>query len=317
MWASNRVPMVWPERVQMVFRTVRSRGTAGLNGADSATGIPAALEGDSRYGPAETMPKVIVSFRDVQKTYQSKTGPVAALQGISFDILEGEFLCIVGPSGGGKSTLLNLIAGLDSPEAGRVTCDNAPITGPGPDRVVIFQESALFPWLTVLGNVEFGLRMQKVGKAERRDRAREALKLVHLTRFADAYIHELSGGMKQRAALARALVMRPRILLMDEPFASLDAQTRDLLHTELQELWVAHGMTIVFVTHNVREAVCLGNRVLLLTARPGRIKREFAVELLRPRQIENAETMTLARTVLADLRQEVLQVFREEMGNGF
>ncbi len=262
-------------------------------------------------------PKVILSFRDVSRTYASKTGPVEALREISFDISEREFLCIVGPSGAGKSTVLNLIAGLDRADAGGVSCDGQPIGGPGPDRVVIFQESALFPWLTVVENVEFGLRMQKIAKAARRELARDALRLVHLTRFADAYVHELSGGMKQRAALARALVMKPRILLMDEPFASLDAQTRDLLHNELQELWAAHGMTIVFVTHNVREAVCLGDRVLLLTARPGRIKKEFRVELPRPRQIEDAETMALARLVVADLRQEVLKVFREEMGNGF
>ena len=258
-----------------------------------------------------------VCFRDVQKTYHSNTGLLDALRDVTFDIWEGEFLCIVGPSGGGKTTLLNLIAGLDRPDAGTVCCNGNLVGGPGPDRVVIFQESALFPWLTVIENVEFGLRMQGISKGERRERALEALRTVHLSRFAEAYVHELSGGMKQRAALARALVIKPGILLMDEPFAALDAQTRDLLHDELQDLWAKQQMTIVFVTHNVREAVCLGDRVLLLTARPGRIKREFRVDLPRPRQIENPETMALARLVLADLRQEVMKVFQEEMGNGF
>jgi NitT/TauT family transport system ATP-binding protein len=252
----------------------------------------------------------------VSKTFSTNHGPIEALREIDLEIRGEEFLCIVGPSGGGKSTLLNLIAGLEQPDTGEVWCNGSPITGPGPDRVVIFQEPALFPWLTVLGNVEFGLRIRGEAKAGRRKRALDALRLVHLYRFRDAFVHQLSGGMKQRVALARALVMDPAILLMDEPFGALDAQTRDLLHAELQAIWTKTKKTIVFVTHNVREAACLGDRVILLTARPGRIKREFCVDLPRPRQIEDPGTITLARMILAELKDEVRKVFREELGNG-
>jgi NitT/TauT family transport system ATP-binding protein len=259
---------------------------------------------------------VKVRLQRVSKTFAANHGPVEALREIDLDIREEEFLCIVGPSGGGKSTLLNLIAGLEQPDTGAVWCDGRPITGPGPDRVVIFQEPALFPWLTVLGNVEFGLRIRGEAAADRRERAVEALRLVHLHRFQDAFVHQLSGGMKQRVALARALVMDPAILLMDEPFGALDAQTRDLLHAELQAIWTKTKKTIVFVTHNVREAACLGDRVVLLTARPGRIKQEFDVDLPRPRQIEDPGTITLARRILAELKDEVRKVVREELGNG-
>lgn len=255
-------------------------------------------------------------LKGVSKTFRSNAGSIDAIQGINLEIREGEFLCIVGPSGGGKSTLLNLIAGLEQPDAGEIWSNGERVTGPGTDRVVVFQEPALFPWLTVLGNVEFGLRMQRVEKRVRRARAVDVLKQVHLSKFKDAYVHQLSGGMKQRVALARALVIDPQILLMDEPFAALDAQTRDLLHGELQEIWSKTQKTIVFVTHNVREAVCLGDRVVLLTASPGRIKREFCVELPRPRQIEDAGVMNLVRAVLADLREEVQKVVKEELGNG-
>jgi NitT/TauT family transport system ATP-binding protein len=259
---------------------------------------------------------VKLSLRGVSKTFSSGSGRVEALGTIDLEIREEEFLCIVGPSGCGKSTLLNLIAGLELPETGEVWCNGSPVTGPGPDRVVIFQEPALFPWLTVLGNVEFGLRLRGDGKARRRERAMDALRMVHLHRFSDAYVHQLSGGMKQRVALARALVMNPEILLMDEPFAALDAQTRDMLHGEVQAIWAETKKTIVFVTHNVREASCLGDRVVLFTARPGRIKREFRVDQPRPRQIEDPGTISLARMVLAELKDEVRKAFKEELGNG-
>ena len=255
-------------------------------------------------------------LRGVSKSFDTKSERIAALEDINLEIRAGEFLCIVGPSGGGKSTLLNLIAGLEQPDSGQVWCDGELVIGPGPERVVIFQEAALFPWLTVLGNVEFGLRMRRVERRARRELALEALTLVHLLRFKDAYVHQLSGGMKQRAALARALVMDPEILLMDEPFAALDAQARDLLHGELQEIWAKTRKTILFVTHNVREAACLGDRVVLLTASPGRIKREFRVELRRPRQIEDPGVMDIARAVLTELREEVQKVVKEELGNG-
>lgn len=248
--------------------------------------------------------------------FAAGSGTVEALGTIDLAIREEEFLCVVGPSGCGKSTLLNLIAGLERPDTGEAWCNGSPIAGPGPDRVVIFQEPALFPWLTVLGNVEFGLRLRGEARASRQERAMDALRLVHLHRFKDAFVHQLSGGMKQRVALARALVMDPEILLMDEPFAALDAQTRDMLHGELQAIWAQTRKTIVFVTHNVREASCLGDRVVLLTARPGRIKREFHVDQPRPRQIEDPGTISLARMVLADLKDEVRTAFREELGNG-
>jgi NitT/TauT family transport system ATP-binding protein len=244
-------------------------------------------------------------LRNVHKTFDTKNGLVEALKGIDLEIREEEFLCVVGPSGGGKSTLLNVIAGLEQPDAGEVWCNGKQVTGPGPDRVVIFQEPALFPWLSVLGNVEFGLRMQRVAKNARQNMALDALKMVHLDTFKDSYVHELSGGMKQRVALARALVMDPAMLLMDEPFAALDAQTRDLLDADLQEIWTVTRKTIIFVTHNVWEAVCLGDRVILLTAHPGRIKREFQIDLPRPRRIEDPETMNIARAVLDELREEV------------
>ncbi len=261
-------------------------------------------------------PRTKLRLQNVSKTFLSNLGAVETLRAIDLEVREEEFLCIVGPSGCGKSTLLNLMAGLERADSGAVWCDDRPIEGPGPDRVLIFQEPALFPWLTVLGNVEFGLRLRGEREPMRRERALDALRLVHLHRFRDAFVHQLSGGMKQRVALARALVMDPAVLLMDEPFAALDAQTRDMLHDELQEIWAKTRKTIVFVTHNVREAACLGDRVLLLTARPGRIKREFGVEQPRPRQIEDPGTIQLARTILADLRDEVRAAFREELGNG-
>jgi NitT/TauT family transport system ATP-binding protein len=244
-------------------------------------------------------------IKDVEKAFGPKSKPIEALKDITLQVREEEFLCVVGPSGGGKSTLLNLIAGLDQPDAGEIWCDEKRVTGPGPDRVVIFQEPALFPWLNVVRNVEFGLRMRGVGKRERQDMALNALRMVQLHKFRDSYVHELSGGMKQRVALARALVMDPAMLLMDEPFDALDAQTRDLLHADLQQIWSVTKKTIIFITHNVREAVCLGNRVILLTAHPGRIKREFRVDLPRPRHAEDPEIIAISREVLAELREEV------------
>ncbi len=247
----------------------------------------------------------VLSLKDVSKTFESRQGPVEALRDITLEIQASEMLCILGPSGGGKSTLLNLMAGLERPSRGEVSCNGRRVLRPGADRVVIFQELALFPWLTVRGNLEFGLRMKGVGRAERRARALEALRRVHLEGFAESYIHQLSGGMKQRVALARALVIDPSILLLDEPFAALDAETRDRLFTELQDIFDKTHKTIVFVTHNVREAVCLGDRVLLLTARPGRIKRIYTIGLPRPRRIDDLAVAELADVIVGDLRGEL------------
>jgi NitT/TauT family transport system ATP-binding protein len=208
-----------------------------------------------------------------------------------------------------------LIAGLHQQTSGNVFIDDKPVDGPGTDRLLIFQELGLFPWLTVAGNVEFGMKMKGVSKAERKDRVDYYLRLVHLSQFKDSYVHQLSGGMRQRVALARALATEPDVLLMDEPFAALDAQTRDLLHDELERIWAETGRTIIFVTHNVREAVRLGDRVVLFTFRPGRIKREFPIDLPRPRHLEDVTVAKSAREILDDLREEINKSLEEQYGN--
>ena len=198
-----------------------------------------------------------------------------ALDHINLQVQPGEFLCIVGPSGCGKSTLLHLIAALQKPTSGTIAIDDKQVSTPGTDRILIFQEHGLFPWLTVGQNVEFGMKMKGLSKAEREEKVRYYLRLVHLLQFKDSRPHQLSGGMRQRVSLARALATEPDVLLMDEPFAALDAQTRDMLHDELEKIWAETGRTIIFVTHNVREAVRLGDRVALMSFRPGRVKQEF------------------------------------------
>ncbi len=240
-----------------------------------------------------------VELRHVGKTFYGKNGTVAALENVDIQVRAGEFVCLLGPSGCGKSTLLNLVAGLDEPTGGEVFTDGKRVSGPGIDRVMIFQNAALFPWLNVLDNVEFGLRMAGMAAAERRARAEEFLALVHLAEFRRAFIHELSGGMQQRVALARALALDPDVLLMDEPFGALDAQTRDMLHDELQNIWAGTAKTVLFVTHNVREAIVLGDRVLVLSPRPGRVRQEFVIDLPRPRQIENYAVVDLSRAILS------------------
>ena len=265
--------------------------------------------------PAEVeVPKV--RLHNICLSYDTNSGEqLQALQDISLEVRSGEFLCIVGPSGCGKSTLLHLIAGLHRQSSGEVLLDNKSVQGPGTDRILIFQELGLFPWLTVGENVAFGMRMKGVSKQERESKIREYLRLVHLAKFKDSYVHQLSGGMRQRVALARALATEPDVLLMDEPFAALDAQTRDLLHDELERIWTETGCTIIFVTHNVREAVRLGDRVALLTFRPGRVKREYKIELPRPRHLEDAEVAGAAREILNDLREEINKSLEEEYGH--
>jgi NitT/TauT family transport system ATP-binding protein len=247
-----------------------------------------------------------VALDSISLSYKTTSGErLLALDNISLEVKPGEFLCIVGPSGCGKSTLLHLIAGLNPQTSGKVLLDGKPVSGTGPDRILIFQELGLFPWLTVGGNVEFGVKMKNVPKAEREEKVQYYLRLVHLSKFRDSYIHQLSGGMRQRVALARALATEPDVLLMDEPFAALDAQTRDLLHDELERLWSETGRTIIFVTHNVREAVRLGDRVVLLTFRPGRVKQEFSVNLPRPRHMEQPDVARTSRDILDCLRGEI------------
>jgi NitT/TauT family transport system ATP-binding protein len=249
------------------------------------------------------MPKVLLDR--VSKVFMAESGPHQVLHDVTLPIADGEFLCILGASGCGKSTLLNLVAGLELPDHGTVLVNDKPVRGPGPDRVVMFQEAALFPWLNAVQNVAFGLKMAGIPRQERLDRAMELLRLVKLTDFARSWIHELSGGMRQRVALAAALSLNPEILLMDEPFAALDAQTRDQLHVEIESIWEETGKTIIFVTHNVREAVRLGTRVLLMSPRQGAISREYTIELPRHRHLEDVDLVRIASVLRDDLRAEV------------
>jgi NitT/TauT family transport system ATP-binding protein len=268
-----------------------------------------------QYRRSSLTPKIALS--DISLSYRTQSGErLLALDRINLEVRSGEFLCIVGPSGCGKSTLLHLFAGLQPQTSGRVLMDGKPIDGPGTDRILIFQDHGLFPWLTVGQNVEFGMKMKGVAKAERAEKVEHYLQLVHLARFEKSYIHQLSGGMRQRVAIARALATEPDVLLMDEPFAALDAQTRDLLHDELERIWSDTGRTIIFVTHNVREAVRLGDRVVLLTFRPGRVKNEFPVTLPRPRSLEDPEVALAAREVLDELREEINRSLEVEYRNG-
>jgi len=229
-----------------------------------------------------------LELRGVSKAYEGSRR-VAALENIDVTIESGEFVCVIGPSGCGKSTLLSIIAGLEQPTSGAVVASGS--------RILMFQDGALFPWLSVRENIEFGLRFLGIGADERRERAMQLLKLVHLDGFADARIHELSGGMRQRVSLARAIAVDPAVLLLDEPFGALDAMTRSILHTELQEIWAQTKKTIVFVTHNVREAVVLGDRVLVMSPRPGRIVAEHRIDLPRPRVIDSPPVSALARAI--------------------
>jgi NitT/TauT family transport system ATP-binding protein len=239
----------------------------------------------------------------VSKRFRTKREMLEALVDIRLQVREGEFVCLVGPSGCGKTTLLNIIAGLEKPDQGQVLADGKPVTGPGRDRMVMFQESALFPWLHVLDNVLFGLKLKpNLTDRERREVARFYLRLVGLEKFLHANIHELSGGMKQRVALARALAPNPRVLLMDEPFGALDALTREQLYGDIQRIWQERRKTIVFVTHNVREAACLGDRVLIFSPSPGRIREEFPVDLPRPRDINTVELAQYATRITRALQ---------------
>jgi NitT/TauT family transport system ATP-binding protein len=247
----------------------------------------------------------------VSKRFVSKRGAVQALENVSLDVGRGEFVCLIGPSGCGKSTLLDIIAGLSRPDEGLVESDGEAITGPAQERMMMFQEPALFPWLDALGNVMFGLKLKPgLTHKQRLDIAHQHLDMVGLARFAKSYVHELSGGMKQRVALARALAPDPKVLLMDEPFAALDAITREQLYDDLQVIWAKTRKTILFVTHNVREAACLADRVVLMSPRPGRIAQEFTVPLPRPRDINGLElvqyTGEMARS-LKDVMERSLQ----------
>ena len=226
---------------------------------------------------------VKVKIDNVVKKYSGRNGEMVALNGVSLDIHENEFVCVVGPSGCGKSTLLNIIAGLHEPTSGQVLVDGQAVSGPGPDRGVVFQQYALFPWLTVQKNVEFGLKLQGMSQDKAEQEAKKYIKMVDLEQFAQSYPKELSGGMKQRVAIARAYAINPKVLLMDEPFGALDAQTRTQLQTELLKTWEKEQKTCFFITHDVEEAIILAQRVIIMSARPGRIKEVVEINIPYPR----------------------------------
>lgn len=257
--------------------------------------------------------KAIV-IRDVVKDFvEPVTGKAwRVLDGINLDVEQGSFLCLIGASGSGKTTLLNLIAGFDHPTGGTIQVGGLPVRAPGPDRMMVFQDYALLPWLTTIGNVEFVLRAQNVAPKERRQRAMEMLRMVGLAEFAARPVYRLSGGMKQRVALARALVVRPRVLLMDEPFAALDAQQRALMQRELIRLWQETKKTVVFVTHSLEEAIYLGDEIKLLTSRPGRLAVTEIVRLPRPRDSTSADFNELKRRLGTILNAEVERVEAEK-----
>ena len=239
-----------------------------------------------------------IALRGVSKTFGSRDHEVIALRDVDFDLERGEFVCLIGASGCGKSTILNLVAGLDTPTSGSVDV--------GGRTALMFQEAALFPWLTVRANVELPMRLAGVPKTTRRARAEQLLSVVHLDGFAAKRPHQLSGGMRQRVALARAFAQDADLLLMDEPFGALDAMTRDALHEELDALVRARGLTVLFVTHNVREAARLGDRIIVMSPRPGRVTASYEVAIDRPRRIDSPEVSALAATVTDQLREEAL-----------
>jgi NitT/TauT family transport system ATP-binding protein len=254
---------------------------------------------DSSTTPSvEESTRVAVTIDHVSKVFGTEGNSLHALDNISLDVHQGEFVCLLGASGCGKSTLLNLVAGLDHPSAGTIETGDARTT-------LMFQESALFPWLTARGNIELPLKIRKLPRAERREKASQLLDLVNLSTFGDKLPHELSGGMRQRVALARSLAQEADVLLMDEPFGALDAMTRDVLHEELERLWRDTGLTVIFVTHNVREAVRLGDRVVLLSSRPGRIVEEYPIGIERPRRLDSFDVAGLAATITDRLKEEV------------
>jgi len=263
---------------------------------DPSAGPEAVLNG-RRPGPAGSA-EAAIQLTEVSKVYGRGAGAVHAVDRLSLTVADGEFVCLVGASGCGKSTLLSIVAGLDSPTAGQVDTTGRRVA-------IMFQEPALFPWLTARRNVELALRALRVPKDQRRRRATELLETVHLADFADKRPHELSGGMRQRVALARALAQDADVLLMDEPFGALDAMTRDLLHDELERICAERSLSVLFVTHNVREAARLGDRVVLLSSRPGRVIEQYDVPRTGPRRIDSAAVANLASQITDRLREEM------------
>ncbi|SKA11266.1 ABC transporter ATP-binding protein [Selenihalanaerobacter shriftii] len=260
----------------------------------------------------------MIKIKNIFKDFQQKDGStLEVLNNIDFTIKEGEFVSLLGPSGCGKSTLLNIVAGLESSTNGEVLIDNKPITDPGVDRGVVFQEAALFPWLTVLENVKFGLKSKDLTDNEIEKNALNHIKKVHLSKFKDSYPHQLSGGMKQRTAIARSLAINPKTLLMDEPFGALDEQTRMMLQFELQKIWLETKKTILFVTHNIREAVQLSNRIVVFGTQPGTIKEIFEVKAGRPRNKNKKYLLELESKIMNVLKEEIEKTMKEEMDDDY
>ncbi len=248
---------------------------------------------------------VKLEIKGIVKSFKHESHKLMALDGVDLKVEDGDFMCLVGPSGCGKSTLLRIVAGLETSDEGQVLFDGKPVTTTGPERIMVFQEGALFPWLKVQDNVEFGLKMAGIPKEERNQISKRYLDMMQLTKFADSFTYQLSTGMKQRVAIARALVMDPDVLLMDEPFASLDAQTRDLLLVEMQLIWEKTKKTILFVTHNVAEASVLGTKVAVFSNRPSKIKRLIPIDFKRPRLVEDENLLGVQKEILSELRPEV------------
>lgn len=264
------------------------------------------------------MKALYLTIEAIEKSFiNDRKENVKVLDNINLNVKKGSFVSIVGPSGCGKSTLLYLVAGLDKADKGEIRVDGNLVTKPGPERVVVFQEAGLFPWLTVLENVTYGLTLKKMPKEEAKAKALDVLKMVHLSRYVNSYPHELSGGMKQRVSIARALVMEPEILLMDEPFSALDEQTRMVLHKELLEIWRKTKVTIFFITHNIREAVLLSEEVVVFATRPGRIKEIIPVPTMKDGVTPDSVTVNTEQRILSILQEEIEKVLKEEMGDDY
>lgn len=257
----------------------------------------------------------LLQLTGVCRYSHTSRGRLHVLDGVSLQVRRGELLCLLGPSGCGKSTLLAVMAGLERPDAGQVLMEGRQVAGPGPERAIVLRDGALFPWLTVAANVGFGLTLQNLSPAARRERVAEAMELVRISRFAASPIHSLSDATRQRVALARAIATRPKVLLMDEPFAALDAQSRNVLQEELQRIWAQLGITVVFFTANVAEAVRLGDRVAVLSFRPCRIKREVPIRRPRPRLADDPRIIEIRTFLLRDLKADVHAAVEEELGD--
>ncbi|OAA90934.1 ABC transporter ATP-binding protein [Clostridium ljungdahlii] len=248
----------------------------------------------------------------LSKKYKKNNTELEVLRSIDLTVKDGEFVCVLGPSGCGKSTLLNIIAGFEKPSSGKVILDGKEVTSPGPDRAVVFQEHALFPWLKVIDNVEFGMKVSGVPKNVRREKALRYLKMMNLIKFKDAFASELSGGMKQKVSIARALCLDSNILLMDEPFSALDSQTRDILRMETQKMWRNTKKTIVFITHSIEEAVILADRVILMPSSPDSEKKEFRIQLARPRKIDSLDVTYMVSSIMKEFKREVEKVAKAD-----